>query len=160
MAVKAKKYIGSMTPCPTFQYISRVASMECSRLGLWMHHFDAINALEMLPVKGIDGPDFSRLGEGDDPCIYEIDCLIAINRDGIRDDSLVTDLDAVRMQDCVKERYNLTAFEFIKALKDPDQFSDHDRGNQQPDLSLCRLEQKSLYIVCLGWIVPGQKANE
>src|SRR3990172_1590364 len=125
-----------------------------------MHHFDPINALEMLPVKGIDGPNLSRFGEGDDPCVYEIDCRIAIDRDGIRDDGLVTDLDTVRVQDCVQKRHNLTAFEFIKTLKDPDQFRDHDRGDQQPDLSLCRLEQKSLYIVSLGWIVPGQKADE
>lgn len=86
----------------------------------------------MLSVKGIDGPDLSRFGEDDDPCIYEIDRLIAINSYCIGDDSLVTDLDAVRMQDRLQKRHNLIAFEFIKALKDPDQFRDHDRGYQQP----------------------------
>src|SRR3990172_5611458 len=101
MAAKAKRYIGSMTPCPTFQYISRVASMLCSWLELWMLHFDTINALEMLPVKGIDGLYLSSFGEGDNPSVYEIDCPIAINRNGIRNDGPVTDLDTMRVQDCV-----------------------------------------------------------
>jgi hypothetical protein len=30
MAIKTKKYIGAIIPCPMFQYVSRVASMERS----------------------------------------------------------------------------------------------------------------------------------
>ena len=63
-----------------------------------MHHFNTAKTFEMLPVKGIDGPDFGRVGKGDDPGVYEINYFPAVNRDGIRDVSLVADLDAMRMQ--------------------------------------------------------------
>jgi len=42
-----------------------------------MHHVDPVNALEMLPVKGVDGPDPGRAGKGDDPGVYKIYCCIA-----------------------------------------------------------------------------------
>ncbi len=90
-----------------------------------MHHFNSINALEMLTIKSIDGPDISLSGKRDNPCIDEIYIFFAIHRDSIGDHISIADINTVRMNDCIQERYDLTAFEFIKALKYPDKLRDH-----------------------------------
>jgi hypothetical protein len=58
-----------------------------------MHHFDPVNALEMPSVKSIDRPDLGSLGKGDDPCVYEIDRVSAVDRNGIGNDRFLADLD-------------------------------------------------------------------
>src|SRR3990172_5311042 len=101
-----------------------------------MHHFDSEEALEMPAVKGIDGAYFRCFGESDDPRVYKIHRAVPVQRDSPGDDGLIADFDSMSMQYRVQQRHDLTSFEFVKALKDPDQLRDHDRRNEEPNLIL------------------------